>query len=202
VEIVQARLLQISGAFVGALGGVAYTYGELIPSFVYPLSFAIFGLVYTKFLWKLFNPNHNYDGDWWGYTEYQFVERQHDEDIPDLPIRKHHIVSFRQSPFEFRIVPSEGKGMNLWKSDSLTAYHEGYLIMAYSVTRSGSDKELPDVLGYERMTVMDRGFLGAPKTLKGNFYHAAQPDKDLYRGETKYFRGKPPEDIRKLMDNE
>ena len=206
MEIIKIRFLQISGIVVGGLTTLALFAKSSVPSYVYPISFGVFMFVYNKWIWKLITPRVNFDGDWWGFTEYQILERKFGNDEPKLPNKKPHIVSFYQSPFELRIEPSEGKDMIIWKADAIAIYSEGKVVMAYSVKRESSDKGFPlETKGYEEMHVVDRNWFGIPTKLKGVFFHVAEPDKNLFRGETEYYRGKPPKnmemEIRKNENN-
>ena len=200
MEIIKARFLHVSGIVVAGLTCLALKVGNTIPSFIYPLFFAAFCFIYTKWLWKLVTPQLNVDADWWGYTEYQVLERKAGNDVPHLPIKKLHFIAFRQNPFELTIKASEGKDMVVWWADAITLYSEGRIVMAYSVKRKSNNKGFPpETKGYEEMHVVKRNWLGNPTQLKGVFFHAAEPGKNLFSGETEYYRGKAPKNIEKKI---
>lgn len=200
METIRARFLQFSGVVVTVMTAAAIKYNSAIPSFLYPLCFAVLGLAYTNLLWRIVTPKHDLNGDWWGHTDYKVLERQAQDELPDLPNRKPHFIRFRQNPFALSIEASEGKDMVSWRAESVTLYPEGRIVMAYTVRRTASDKGFPpDTKGYEEMHVVERNWFGKPKRLRGVFFHAAEPGKNLFSGETEYVRGKAPECIRKRI---
>jgi hypothetical protein len=196
MELAKVRFIQFSGIFVGILIFLAAMVGNVIPGFVYPILFAVFGFLYTKWIWKWVTPRINFDGYWWGYTEYQVLERKIGNEIPQLPNKKPHLIKFHQDPFQLAIEASVGKDMVIWQADAITLYQEGRIVMAYSVKRKSGDIGFPlETKGYEEMYVIERNQFGSPTKLKGIFFHAAEPGKNLFRGETEYFKGKPPKNI-------
>lgn len=197
MELIKARFFQYSGVVVGGLTTLALTVGDIIPDFVYPIIFSVFGIVYTKWIWKIVTPSLNLDGSWWGYTEYLNIERKSQNDEPNLPNKKPHYVKFRQSPFDLTVESSEGQDMVYWKADATRIYEDGKIIMAYTVSRKNEDKGFPPLTkGYEELTVVERNWIGFPKRLKGKFYHAAEPGKNLFSGETEYFKSVPPINVK------
>lgn len=200
MELMKARFFQSSGVVVGGLTTLALTIGDSIPNFAYPIAFGAFGFVYTKWLWKIITPTLNLDGNWWGYTEYITLEHKGQNEVPILPNKKPHFVIFRQSPFHLTIESSDGKDMVSWKADAIRMYEEGRIVMAYSVSRRNSDRGFPaETKGYEELNVVERNWLGFPTRLKGKFYHAAEPGKNLFSGETEYFKSEPPDNIKKKI---
>ncbi len=203
MDTLKIRFFQITGAFIGLLIAAALLWSDKVPSFIYPILFAIWGLLYTKLLWKLFSPNLNLDGKWWGYTDYKYIERHINGNVPKLPIRKPHFVKFKQDPFMLSIENSEGESMVSWRAEAVALYPEGRIVMAYHVIRQQENEGFPkETKGYEEIRVMERNWYGTPVKLKGHFYHAAEPGKNLYSGETIYFRKKIPADINKMIIKE
>ena len=200
MELMKARFFQSSGVVVGGLTTLALIMGDSIPNFVYPITFGFFGFIYTKWIWKIVTPTLNIDGNWWGYTEYKTIERKSQNNQPNLPNKKPHFVIFRQSPFDLTVESSEGKDMVYWKADATRIYEDGRIVMAYSVNRKNTDKGFPpETKGYEELSVVERNWFGFPIRLKGKFYHAAEPGKNLFSGETEYFKSVPSDNIRKKI---
>jgi hypothetical protein len=201
MELLKVRFLQVSGMLVGALTATAVALGDDLPSYIYPVFFGVFGLVYTKWIWKLITPDLNLSGTWWGYTEYKTLERKSQKEQPVLPNKKPHLVKFKQSPFDLCVESSEGKDMVFWKSDAVKLHENGRIVMAYSVSRKTSDKGFPEeTKGYEELEVLERNWIGFPIKLKGKFFHAAEPGKNLFSGETEYFKSKPTDSFLKKLE--
>jgi len=158
---------------------------------IYTFFFSLMMSLYEKYLWRLLNPNFDYNGYWKMKITYEFLERKsrkRNNNYINLPYTFESVFKIEQDTFDLYFSEGFSAPNETWLDKSLRVNNNGFN-MSYEINRSDkrpSDSLSSRVLGYEEVLITDKNFFGQPIYLEGRFYHVSLPDIPLYRGTTKY----------------
>ena len=157
----------------------------------YTIFFSLIMSLYENYLWRLLNPNFDYNGYWKMKITYEFLERKstkRNSTSLSLPYTFESVFKIEQDTFDLHFTEGFSALNETWVDKSLRITNNGFNIN-YEINRSDkkpSDSLPSRVLGYEEVLITEKNFFRQPIYLEGIFQHVSLPDIPLYRGTTKY----------------
>ncbi len=145
-------------------------------------------LTIRKFLWKLEKAKFDFDGIWEGETVYEKVHKG----TMSVPHTSEHRIVLKQDCISLKLKVDEVKEhYPTWGSKAINILGEDTILYAYFVNyRDKQNFPAREVLGYEELTVVERGTLQRPTKLNGFFAHCAQGQEPLLSGSVTFKRVK------------
>jgi hypothetical protein len=179
---------------LGGFGDILFFACTWTAAYIFIFRFPVF--LYEAWLWKVLHPRLDFGGIWQCIITYDAVALPYGQFTSDrnLPGPCESFVEIEQKIFAMKMIEGFGRAGETWHSYSLECQNAGgdKLFMAYEVVRGTEvtiSLGLPyHSLGLKDIEVEDRDRRGRPISMRGNFYHAALPDRPLFRGTTVFKR--------------
>jgi len=149
-------------------------------------------LFIQKYLWKIEKPHLDFSGEWCGKTCYKNVYVGDSHYQARCPFMANHRVKMVQDCLSFRLDPAPGEKFINWSSLALELDCDSTLRYAYKVNYSDTEVFPDSAIGYEEMSVTERGARNRPIVLTGKFWHCAQGKEPVYGGTVEFKRKVKP----------